>query len=106
MAPTDGAIGGNTLISSSVRVRERETVEDLLERPWCYYREKDLDDVNILQTHQREKHFACENGCTRKLNTASGLQVHTQQVHKKTITQIRDALPGREDPGVEIFGSG
>ena len=89
-----------------MRVRERETAEDRLERPWCYYCEKDFDDVNILQTHQREKHFACENGCTRKLNTASGLQVHTQQVHKKTITQIRDALPGREDSGVEIFGSG
>ena len=84
--------------------RKRVTLDDLLERPWCYYCEKDFDDLAILQTHQREKHFACENGCTRKLNTAAGLQVHTQQVHKKTIERIRNALPGREDPTLEIFG--
>lgn len=83
--------------------KRQETLEELLERPWCYYCERDFDDLQVLSTHQREQHFHCES-CNRRLNTASGLSVHTAQVHKDTVTKIRNALPGREDPGLEIFG--
>jgi len=31
--------------------------------------------------HQKAKHFKCRQ-CPRKLNTAGGLAVHVQQVHK------------------------
>ena len=31
--------------------------------------------------HQKAKHFKC-NMCPRRLNTAGGLAVHIQQVHK------------------------
>ena len=31
--------------------------------------------------HQKAKHFKC-NMCPRRLNTAGGLAVHMQQVHK------------------------
>jgi hypothetical protein len=71
--------------------------------------------------HQKAKHFKCRN-CPRKLNTAGGLAVHMQQVHKLepekwvfadpvspiivlTLThRIENALPGRDGGEVEIFG--
>lgn len=86
--------------------RKREGVDalqEMLDRPWCFYCERDFDDAAVLQTHQREMHFRCET-CNRRLNTASGLAVHTQQVHKIQTTVIKNAIPGREDPGVELFG--
>lgn len=35
----------------------------------------------VLMQHQKAKHFKC-NLCPRRLNTAGGLAVHIQQVHK------------------------
>ena len=35
----------------------------------------------VLMQHQKAKHFKC-NMCPRRLNTAGGLAVHIQQVHK------------------------
>ena len=37
--------------------------------------------VIVLMQHQKAKHFKC-NMCPRRLNTAGGLAVHIQQVHK------------------------
>ncbi len=84
--------------------RKIETLDELLKRQWCYYRERDFDDQQVPQTHQREMHFHCDN-CNRRLNTANVLAVHTQQVHKAQITQIRDAIDGRESSSMEIFGT-
>jgi len=56
--------------------------------------------------HQKAKHFKC-NQCPRRLNTAGGLAVHIQQVHKLEVDQlpkIDNALPGRDGYEVEIFG--
>lgn len=53
--------------------------------------------------HQKAKHYKCDR-CNRRLNTAGGLQVHLQQVHKEQLTAIENALEGREDPSIEIFG--
>ena len=38
-------------------------------------------DFLVLMQHQKAKHFKC-NMCPRRLNTAGGLAVHIQQVHK------------------------
>ncbi|TCD62152.1 hypothetical protein EIP91_007280 [Steccherinum ochraceum] len=60
----------------------------------------------ILMQHQKAKHFKC-NLCPRRLNTAGGLAVHIQQVHKlepENLPRIDNALPGRDGYEVEIFG--
>jgi len=86
-----------------VRKREHPKLEDLTERPWCYYCERDFDDNRVLISHQKAKHFRCIH-CSRRLNTAGGLAVHLQQVHKETLHKIDQAIPGREGVTPEIFG--
>ena len=100
--------------------RGHPDVEEILARKWCYYCERDFDDLKILINHQRAKHFKCER-CGRRLNTAggtfvlsgfvahnlilrAGLNVHMTQVHKETLTTIENALPNRSNLDVEIFG--
>ncbi|MCJ1245886.1 hypothetical protein MMC30_003090 [Trapelia coarctata] len=83
--------------------RGHPDVEEILSRPWCYYCERDFDDLKILINHQKAKHFKCER-CGRRLNTAGGLSVHMTQVHKETLTTIENALPNRSNLDVEIFG--
>ncbi|MCJ1476413.1 hypothetical protein MMC13_005079 [Lambiella insularis] len=83
--------------------RGHPDVEEILSRPWCYYCERDFDDLKILINHQKAKHFKCER-CGRRLNTAGGLSVHMTQVHKETLTSIENALPNRSNLDVEIFG--
>jgi DNA-directed RNA polymerase subunit RPC12/RpoP len=54
--------------------KKRKRYPDLnqkLERPWCYYCERDFDDLKILISHQKAKHFKCDR-CGRRLNTAGG----------------------------------
>lgn len=74
-----------------------------LERPWCYYCERDFDDLKILISHQKAKHFKCER-CGRRLNTAGGLSVHMTQVHKESLAQVENAISGRSGLDIEIFG--
>ncbi|KAF8581685.1 hypothetical protein K439DRAFT_1353165 [Ramaria rubella] len=60
----------------------------------------------VLMQHQKAKHFKC-NQCPRRLNTAGGLAVHIQQVHKldpDQLPRIENAIPGRDGYEVEIFG--
>jgi hypothetical protein len=78
-------------------------IEELIKRPWCYYCERDFDDARVLLSHQKAKHFRC-NHCNRRLNTAGGLSVHLQQVHKETLTYVENAIEGREGVDPEIFG--
>ncbi|KAL2063801.1 hypothetical protein VTL71DRAFT_5606 [Oculimacula yallundae] len=83
--------------------RGHPDVEEVLSRPWCYYCERDFDDLKILISHQKAKHFKCER-CGRRLNTAGGLSVHMNQVHKETLTSVDNSLPNRQGLEVEIFG--
>ncbi|KAL1994530.1 hypothetical protein VTN49DRAFT_2000 [Thermomyces lanuginosus] len=83
--------------------RAYPSLQDLLERPWCYYCERDFDDLKILISHQKAKHFKCER-CGRRLNTAGGLSVHMSQVHKEQLTAVDNALPNRASLDIEIFG--
>ncbi|WVR08017.1 hypothetical protein IAU60_005061 [Kwoniella sp. DSM 27419] len=63
-------------------------------KPWCWY---------LLLQHQKSKHFKCQL-CPRKLNTAGGLMVHSQQVHKCEPEPLTNTLPGRDGYDIEIFG--
>ncbi|OAL29606.1 hypothetical protein AYO22_02020 [Fonsecaea multimorphosa] len=83
--------------------RHHPDVEEVLARPWCYYCERDFDDLKILINHQKAKHFKCER-CGRRLNTAGGLSVHMSQVHKENLTAVDNALPNRAGLDIEIFG--
>ncbi|KAK1088053.1 hypothetical protein LTR33_000742 [Friedmanniomyces endolithicus] len=83
--------------------RKVPDVQEILDRPWCYYCERDFDDMKILISHQRAKHFKCET-CGRRLNTIGGLHVHLSQVHKETLTSVENALEHRTELGPEIFG--
>ncbi|KAI9170761.1 BUB3-interacting and GLEBS motif-containing protein [Paramyrothecium foliicola] len=83
--------------------RGHPDVEEILARPWCYYCERDFEDLKLLILHQKAKHFKCDR-CGRRLNTAGGLSVHLNQVHKETLSQVENALPNRQGLEVEIFG--
>ncbi|KAM5463313.1 hypothetical protein MauCBS54593_007520 [Microsporum audouinii] len=83
--------------------RGHPDLEELLARPWCYYCERDFDDLKILISHQKAKHFKCER-CGRRLNTAGGLSVHMSQVHKESLSQVDNALQNRSSLDIEIFG--
>ncbi|KAF1955058.1 hypothetical protein CC80DRAFT_493399 [Byssothecium circinans] len=86
--------------------KKRKRYPDLqqkLERPWCYYCERDFDDLKILISHQKAKHFKCDR-CGRRLNTAGGLSVHMNQVHKENLTHVENATAGRQGLDFEIFG--
>ncbi|KAM0706682.1 hypothetical protein Q7P35_006011 [Cladosporium inversicolor] len=83
--------------------RGQPDVEDIIARPWCYYCERDFDDQKVLIQHQKAKHFKCDH-CNRRLNTAGGLQVHLQQVHKATLTHIDNAMESRQNVEPEVFG--
>ncbi|KAF4124837.1 ZnF C2H2 [Geosmithia morbida] len=83
--------------------RGHPDVEEILSRPWCYYCERDFEDLKLLISHQKAKHFKCDR-CGRRLNTAGGLSVHLNQVHKENLEYVENALPNRQGLEVEIFG--
>ncbi|KAK3939982.1 hypothetical protein QBC46DRAFT_289261 [Diplogelasinospora grovesii] len=83
--------------------RGHPDVEELLSRPWCYYCERDFEDLKLLISHQKAKHFKCER-CGKRLNTAGGLSVHMNQVHKESLSNVENALPNRQGLDIEIFG--
>jgi len=62
--------------------RRYPNLDEKLERPWCYYCERDFDDLKILISHQKAKHFKCDR-CGRRLNTAGGMFSVVAIVDKK-----------------------
>jgi hypothetical protein len=84
--------------------KKKRKQKDEPEKPWCYYCDKEFDDEKVLFIHQKARHFQC-HVCHKKLNTAAGMVVHVAQVHKESISKVPNALPDREDPTIEIFGS-
>uniref|UniRef100_A0A671KQG1 BUB3-interacting and GLEBS motif-containing protein ZNF207-like n=1 Tax=Sinocyclocheilus anshuiensis TaxID=1608454 RepID=A0A671KQG1_9TELE len=72
-------------------------------KPWCWYCNRDFDDEKILIQHQKAKHFKCHI-CHKKLYTGPGLAIHCMQVHKETIDSVPNAIPGRTDTELEIYG--
>jgi len=89
------------VVSTMAKKKSKQVI-----RPWCWYCEREFEDEKVLMQHQKAKHFKC-NMCPRRLNTAGGLAVHIQQVHKlepENLPRIENALPGRDGYEVEIFG--
>lgn len=85
--------------------KQGRTLEEELDRPWCYYcgDERDFDDLGVLMDHMKAKHFKCHN-CPKRMTTAGGLKTHVANVHKEAVTRIDNVLvPGRDDPNVEIY---
>lgn len=100
MSGMEGIVGGTK------RKREYQSLEELLATPWCYYCDRSFSDDKVLHEHQKAKHFQCIVGnCHRRLNTAGGLRVHMQQVHKEELHEVDNAIEGRRDPNQEIFGT-
>jgi hypothetical protein len=78
--------------------KKRKRYPDLnqkLERPWCFYCERDFDDLKILISHQKAKHFKCDR-CGRRLNTAGGqlLPLLAVPAHAHTDRSQRAHEPG------------
>lgn len=86
--------------------RKAETLDEALNRLWCYYCERDFPGFKDLCDHQRHKHFKCTydpRSCNRKLQTAGGLKVHMTQVHKSDLKEVPNAIPGRTALEPEVF---
>ena len=49
---------------------------------FCYYCDREFDDVNVLIMHQKAKHFKCSL-CNKKLTTTKSLVTHIKQVGVK-----------------------
>ncbi|KAJ1721724.1 hypothetical protein LPJ53_003794 [Coemansia erecta] len=82
----------------------RKKNKQVVLKPWCWYCEREFEDEKILLTHQKAKHFKC-HVCAKRLSTASGMVIHVAQVHKEDIKRVPNAMPGRDLPNIDIFGS-
>ena len=67
------------------------------------YCNRDFDDEKVLTFHQKAKHFKC-HVCHKKLYTAPGLAIHCSQVHKEIVTKVPNAINGRDNIELEIYG--
>ncbi|CAD6192856.1 unnamed protein product [Caenorhabditis auriculariae] len=74
-----------------------------VDKPWCWYCNREFDDEKVLIQHQKAKHFKCHI-CHKKLFSGPGLSIHCMQVHKETIDKIPGAAQGRDNIHVEIYG--
>jgi hypothetical protein len=64
--------------NASLKTRKARRV---LTHPTYFVEELTVSLCLVLMQHQKAKHFKCSM-CPRRLNTAGGLAVHIQQVHK------------------------
>ncbi|GAA5868489.1 hypothetical protein JCM1840_007015 [Sporobolomyces johnsonii] len=83
--------------------KKKSKTKKLAALAWCWYCDRTFEDQRVLLSHQKAKHFRCPM-CPRRLNTAGGLAVHLDQVHKVGTDKIENALPGRESFDIEIYG--
>lgn len=72
-------------------------------KPFCYYCEKEFDTIKNLITHQRGRHFSCVE-CGAKFDTVTGLRVHMLNAYKKTMKEVPNCIPGRENPDIVVHG--
>jgi transcription elongation factor Elf1 len=52
-----------------------------VEKPWCYYCNREFGSETTLVQHQKEKHFRCAE-CGRRFSNVHSMAVHQKQVHK------------------------
>lgn len=77
-------------------------------RPFCFFCDRTFDDETVLLQHQRAKHFRCpecDDGAVRgKCESVQGLIVHTLKVHGKALARVPNALQGRDNPELNVYG--
>ncbi|GAA5884416.1 hypothetical protein JCM6882_005244 [Rhodosporidiobolus microsporus] len=83
--------------------KKKSKTKKIASLAWCWYCDRTFEDQRVLLSHQKAKHFRCSM-CPRRLNTAGGLAVHLDQVHKVGTDKIENALPGRDSFDIEIYG--
>ncbi|CAL1132812.1 unnamed protein product [Cladocopium goreaui] len=71
--------------------------------PFCYYCDREFDDVKTLVHHQRTKHFCCGE-CGRTFGSVTSLRVHMLNSYKKSLKEVPHAMSGRENPDVVVHG--
>lgn len=72
-------------------------------RFFCYYCDREFDDVKSLVHHQRLRHFCCkESG--RTFDSITGLRVHMLNAFKKSLKEVPNSMTGRENPNVDVRG--
>merc|ERR1712232_756785 len=72
-------------------------------KPFCYYCDREFDSTKTLIQHQRTKHLACAE-CGLKFDTVTGLRVHMLNAYKKTMKEVPNSIPGRENPDIVVHG--
>lgn len=78
-AATGKAAGGE--LSKAQKKKAAKRAKKAAHASWCWYCDREFQDDKVLLSHQKSKHFRCPH-CPRRLNTAGGLAVHIDQVHK------------------------
>ena len=81
--------------------RKRKKVVEF--KPFCYYCDKEFDDVSSLQQHQKLRHFMC-TWCNKKFSSAFSMSSHALQVHKENVMKVPNAKAGRDSLDIAIYG--
>lgn len=95
--------------------KKQEEVAETAPKPFCYYCDKEFADERVLICHQLDKHFRCQECKAEakggpfahkkgRCETLAGLQIHMFKAHKMQITEVPNAIPGRTDLAVEVYG--
>ena len=72
-------------------------------RVFCYYCDAAFSTEDQLISHQKTKHFRCPV-CNHVKGSAKSLAQHMTEIHKSFLTAIPNAIEGRQDPSVNVFG--
>ena len=70
---------------------------------FCYYCDAAFFTEDQLISHQKTKHFRCPV-CNHVKGSAKSLAQHMTEIHKSFLTAIPNAIEGRQDPSVNVFG--
>jgi hypothetical protein len=57
----------------------------------------------ILHHHQKAKHFSCPK-CPKKFSSIDSMSQHCRNQHTLTIEKVPNAMAGRDNPMLKIFG--
>ncbi|KAA6399116.1 MAG: putative Zinc finger protein [Streblomastix strix] len=74
-----------------------------LNKPFCWYCNRDFDNLKVLVDHQKAKHFKCST-CNRRFNSAPAMIAHARTVHKDIIPHVPNSLPGYDIVTIDIYG--